>query len=132
MASTYAYTTLVNIENLIGIDLSAVDSVAFSDARVEAQITSAEKLINGYLGETADQTSTDGLESAAVYITLKLIKSKMINLGFMDIAAQMDDLGLSIPDILNMFLEKKLTIIPVLEDQKLLGIITRTDILKEL
>ena len=106
MASTYAYTTLVNIENLIGIDLSAVDSVAFSDARVEAQITSAEKLINGYLGETADQTSTDGLESAAVYITLKLIKSKMINLGFMDIAAQMDDLGLSIPDILNMFLDE--------------------------
>lgn len=106
MASTYAYTTLANIENLIGIDLSAVDSGAFSDARVEAQITSAEKLINAYLGETADQTNTDGIESCAVYITLKLIKAKMIALGYMDIAEQIDSLGLSIPDILNMFLNE--------------------------
>jgi hypothetical protein len=106
MASTYAYTTLANIENLIGIDLSAVDATAFSDARVEAQITSAEKIVNAYFGETADQTDTDGIESSTVYITLKLIKAKMINLGYMDIAAQIDDLGLSIPDILGMFLNE--------------------------
>lgn len=106
MASTYGYTTLANIENLSGIDFSAVDSVAFSDARVEAAITSAEKLINGYIGETADQTDTDGLESCTVYITLKLLKAKMINLGYTEIAEQMDELGLSIPEILKMFLHE--------------------------
>ena len=106
MASTYGYTTLATIENLTGIDFSTVDATAFSDARVDAAITSAEQLINGYLGETADQTDTDGLETCANFITLKLLSNKMINLGYQDIAAQMDELGLSIPDILKMFLEE--------------------------
>ena len=106
MASTYAYTDLATIENLVGIDLSTVDSVAFSDARVDAQITSAEQLINGYLGETADQTDTDGLETCANYITLKLIGNKMINLGYQDIAANMDLLNLTIPEILKLFLQE--------------------------
>ena len=106
MASTYAYTDLATIENLAGIDFSGVDSVAFSDARIDAQITSAEQLINGYLGETADQADTDGLETCANYITLKLIGQKMINLGYQDIANNLDILNLSIPEILEMFLEE--------------------------
>jgi hypothetical protein len=106
MASTYAYTTLVNIENITGIDFSAVDSTAFSDARVEAQITSAEKVINGYLGASADQTDTDGLETCTVYITLKMLRAKLINLGYLDVAEQIDELGLTIPEILKMFLHE--------------------------
>ena len=106
MVSTYEYTTLENIENIAGIDFSAVDAVAFSDTRVEATITSAEKLINGYLGETLDQADTDGLETATVYITLKLLKSKLINLGYQDVVAQMDELNMNIPEILKMFLDE--------------------------
>ena len=106
MASTYGYTTLATIENLSGIDFSAVDAVAFSDARVEAQITSAEQLINGYLGDTTDQTDTDGLETCANYISLKLLGHKMINLGYQDIANNLDILNLPIPDILKMFLDE--------------------------
>ena len=106
MASTYAYTDLATIENLIGLDLGTVDSTAFSDARVDAIITSAEQLINGYLGATADQTDTDGLETCANYITLKLIYNKMINLGLDDIAEQVDMLNLSIPEILKLFLHE--------------------------
>ena len=106
MASTYAYTTLENIEDLTGIDFSAVNATAFTDDRVNAAITSAEKIINGYLGETIDQASTDGLETTTVYITLKLLKSKLINLGYTDIAAQMDELNMTIPEILKMFLDE--------------------------
>ena len=106
MASTYGYTTLAIIEDLIGIDLSAVDAVAFHDDNVDQAITSAEQLINGYLGETADQTDSDGLATCANFITLKLIQNKLINLGYQDIAAQMDPLNLTIPEILNLFLQE--------------------------
>jgi len=106
MASTYGYTTLAVIENLIGVDLSTVDSVAFSDARVEQAITSAERLINAYLGETADQTDTDGLKTCTNFITLKLIGNKLINLGYQDIAENIDILQLPIPEILKLFLQE--------------------------
>ena len=106
MASTYAYTNLATIENLAGIDFSTVDSVAFTDARIDATITSAEQLINGYIGETSDQTDTDGLETCANYITLKLLGHKMINLGYQEITNNLDILNLSIPEILKMFLDE--------------------------
>lgn len=107
MASTYGYTDLATIENLTGIDFSVVDGTAFSDARVDAMITAAEQLINGYLGETADQTDTDGLETCANFITIKLLHNKMINLGHAELEeAGIDALNLSIPDILKMFLHE--------------------------
>jgi len=106
MASTYGYTTLAAIENLAGIDYTTVDSVAFSDARVEASITAAEQIINGYLGETADQTDTDGLATCANFITMKLLNNKMIALGYQEITNNLDILNLTIPEILGMFLHE--------------------------
>ena len=106
MASTYGYTDLATIENLAGIDYSAVDAVALSDARVDATITAAEQIINGFLGETADQTDTDGLETCANFITMKLLNNKMITLGYQEITNNLDILNLSIPEILGMFLHE--------------------------
>ena len=84
MASTYAYATLADIENFTGIDYSAVDSTAFSDVRVDATITMAERMVNAYLGitdKTAD-TTTDAMIMATIIITAKLMNEKMINLGY--------------------------------------------------
>ena len=106
MVSTYGYTTLEKVEDLAGIDFSVVDSVAFSVTRVDQAITSAEQIINGYLGETVDQADTDGLKTCANFITLKLLQNKMINLGYQDIAANMDMLNLTIPEILKLFLHE--------------------------
>jgi len=107
MASTYGYTTLAAIENLMGIDLSAVDSTAFSDARVEAAITTAEQMINGYLGVTSDQTTTDGIATCANLITIKLLNAKLISLGYQDLTYTALDLtNLPVPDILKLFLNQ--------------------------
>lgn len=106
MVSTYGYTTLAAIENLTGVDLSTVDAVAFSDARVEAAITSAEQMINGFLGDTTDQTTTDGIATCANFITLKLINNKMINLGYQEITNNLDILNLTIPEMFELFLNE--------------------------
>jgi len=107
MVSTYEYTSLATIENLMGLDLSAVNSVALSDARVEAMITSAEQIINGYLGTTTDITTTDGIATCANLITIKLINAKLIMLGHQDLTyAAVDFTNLSIIDILKLFLHE--------------------------
>ena len=107
MASTYGYTTLATVEKLMGIDLSTVDAVAFADGNMEAQITSAEKMINGYLGETVDQTDTDGIETCANYISIQLINATLILLGYQDLTYNVVGItNLSIPEMFSMFLDE--------------------------
>jgi hypothetical protein len=107
MASDHAYTTLAAIENYTGIDWSAVDSVAFTDARVDATISLAETIINGYLGQSSILTVTDGITTATILITSKLLHGKAKVLGYqLDDYTPLDLIELSIKDILKMFLHE--------------------------
>jgi hypothetical protein len=105
MATTYEYGTLAEIENLIGLDLSAIDSTAFSDARVEAMITLAERMVNGYLGVTTAQTVTDGIKTATLMISMKMISGKLRMLGYLEEAEYLTQfVDLTIKQIYEFFL----------------------------
>jgi hypothetical protein len=82
MASVYGYLTLANLENYMGIDLSAVDSVALSDARVEFHITSAEEYINALLGVSAAQTITNAITIATKWLSAYSINHILQGLGY--------------------------------------------------
>ena len=107
MASDHAYTTLAAVENYTGIDYSVVDATALSDIRVDAVISLAETIINGYLGQSDILTVTDGITTAAIIISAKLLDGKMELLGYnLEGHTPMDLIELSIKDILTMFLHE--------------------------
>jgi hypothetical protein len=82
MASTYGYLTAANLENFTGIDYSTVDAVAYSDARVELIITSAEEIINGLLGVSVAQTITNAITISTKFLSAWLLWQSMANLGY--------------------------------------------------
>ena len=59
--STYAYLDEDVFEDYIGIDLSTVDAVIFSDANVTAIVTAAEEQVNAHLGISAATTVTNAI-----------------------------------------------------------------------
>ena len=82
MASVYGYLTLANLELFTGIDYSTVDSTALADANVEMNITTAEELINGFLGESTAQTVTNAITVSTKFISGWLLNSLMTSLGY--------------------------------------------------
>ena len=82
MVSVYGYITLANLEDKSGQDYSVVDSTAFTDAKVEAVITIAERMVNAYLGVSTGQTKTDGIITATVLIAERMMYDNMVALGY--------------------------------------------------
>ena len=82
MVSVYGYVSLANLENFTGIDYSAVDAVAYTDARVEANITLAERMVNAYLGVSTGQTKSDGIVTATTLISQRILHDNMVELGY--------------------------------------------------
>ncbi len=82
MVSEYGYLTLENLENFTGIDYSAVNATAYTDARVEANITVAERMINAYLGVSTGQTKSDGIVTATTLIAQRILHDNMVELGY--------------------------------------------------
>lgn len=78
MASEYGYTTLAALENYAKVDYSTIDSVAFSDSRVESTITDAEYFINTYVGTTFTDTIPDGIKLTAKMIAKIYLNNFMI------------------------------------------------------
>lgn len=102
MASEYAYTDLAGVEDYTGLDYSTIDAVALADAKIDAKITMAEKMVNGYLGEDEDLTITDGMEIATIIIAAQLIHQSMKQMGyFVEIEAPLFEMATK--DILKMF-----------------------------
>lgn len=102
MASEYAYADLAGVENYTGLDYSSIDATALSDTKVDAKITMAEKIINGFLGEDSDITITDGMEVATIIIAAQLIHQAMNQMGyFIDIQAPLFELP--VKEILKLF-----------------------------
>ena len=102
MASEYAYTTLANVENYTGLDYSSIDATALADAKIDAKITMAEKILNGYLGADEDLEITDGMEVATIIISAKLIHQSMNQMGYF-VETEAPLLELTIKEILEMF-----------------------------
>ncbi len=82
MVSEYGYLTLENLENFTGTDYSAVDATAYTDARVEANITLAERMVNAYLGVSTGQTKSDGIVTATTLISQRILHDNMVELGY--------------------------------------------------
>jgi len=104
MASVYGYITLANLEDFTGIDYSTVNSTAFTDTRVIFNITTAEKAVNAYLGVSTGQTITDGVTTATLILSSKLMNRQMKNLGY-NIEGNDPYIDLSVAQILEMFLK---------------------------
>lgn len=111
MASVYAYITLADLENFTGLNYDGINATQFSDARVDATITMAERIVNGYLGVSTAQTSTDGIIVSTTVITAKLMYKKMVDFGYAIEGQESNDLmEMSIKSILRMFLDSDQTI----------------------
>ena len=82
MASVYGYLTLANLEVFTGIDYSVVNATALADANVEMNITTAEELINGFLGVSTAQTVTSAISSSTKLLSGWLLNSLMESLGY--------------------------------------------------
>jgi len=82
MASVYGYLTLENLELFTGIDYSVVNATALADANVEMNITTAEELINGFLGVSTAQTVTSAISSSTKLLSGWLLNSLMESLGY--------------------------------------------------
>ena len=105
MVSTYGYAALADIENFTGIDYSAINATKFTQVTIDAKISIAEKMVNGYLGVSSDQTTTDGIFTATVVITAKILHNNLIELGVHGKEEHtLEIIDMSIPAILRMFL----------------------------
>ena len=82
MVSVYGYLTLANLELFTGIDYSTVDATALADTNVEMNITTAEELINGFLGVSTAQTVTSAISSSTKLLSGWLLNSLMESLGY--------------------------------------------------
>lgn len=103
--SEYQYVTGDTVEALSGLIYANIDAVAFSEAKIMAKVTIAEKIVNSYLGKDGAQTKTDGIEMATTIIAAKLIKYNLLELGYASDAEIAHDLiDMSINQILRMFL----------------------------
>ena len=82
MVSVYGYLTLANLELFTGIDYSVVNPTALADTNVEMNITTAEELINGFLGVSTAQTVTSAISSSTKLLSGWLLNSLMESLGY--------------------------------------------------
>lgn len=76
MASEYGYVTLATLENYVGFDISGRQA-EFTDAKVESMITLAERLINGYIGESLSGTIPDAIQSATLIIAARILHRRI-------------------------------------------------------
>jgi len=81
MVSTYGYLTLANLEKFTGLDYSVVHPTALADANVEMNITTAEELVNGFLGVSTAQTITNAITVATKFISGWLLNALMDSIG---------------------------------------------------
>ena len=105
MVSEHEYAALADVENFTGIDYSAINATKFTQTTIDAKITIAEYMVNGYLVTSADQTTTDGIKAATIIITAKILHNNLIELGVHDKEEHtLEIIDMSIPTILRMFL----------------------------
>lgn len=81
MASTYGYLTLATLEKFTGLDYSTINSTALADANVEMNITTAEELVNGFLGVDTAQTVTNAITLSTKFLSGWLLNALINSIG---------------------------------------------------
>lgn len=103
--SEYSYATVTNIEAFTGINYETLHA-SFTDIVVEAKITMAERMVNGYLGVDGAVTATDGVIMATIIIAAKILRNNITALGvYGNEEQQIEIITMSIPAILRTFLQ---------------------------
>ena len=95
MVSTYGYGTVAGLEALTGTDYSAVNAL-YVDAVLEANLSSAERKINGRYNTSWVSTIPDGVVDATYMIAAKLMKNMMIENGEVEGEINLDFFDVSV------------------------------------
>jgi len=82
LVSTYGYLSLENLEKFTGTDYSTINATAFADANVEMNISTAEELVNSFLGVSTAQTVTNAITFATKILSGWLLHSLIEKLGY--------------------------------------------------
>lgn len=82
MTSEYGYTTVAGLETFTGRDYSAINA-SYTDSVIEAQISTAENIINGYCGQSWT-TIPAVITTATKIIAGRLMTNMLIRDGYMD------------------------------------------------
>ena len=111
MTSIYEYIALADLENFTGLNYDGINATQFSDARVDATITLAERMVNAYLGVSSAQTKTDGIIICTMIIAAKMMNWKLNEYGYgSEDQEQIELIKLSMKSIFKMFLDNDQTI----------------------
>ena len=103
--SEYSYATVAQLEAFTGIDYSVLHATNFTDVKIEAKITMAERMVNAFLGVHGAVTITDGVIMATIIIAAKILHNNVVKLGLFDKEEdQTEMIDMSIPAILRLFL----------------------------
>lgn len=79
MASEYEYITVANLEDKTVKDYSVINA-KYTDAKVEAQITLAERFVRSQL-EDAPDTATDGMIVATTLLAERFMHNLLVQDG---------------------------------------------------
>ena len=81
MASEYGYTTVTILENYHG-DINYESQYSFDDTTVEAQISLAERNVNGIKNTSYSGTIPDDVKSATLLMAKRLMNNLIIEFGY--------------------------------------------------
>lgn len=83
MASTYAYTTVADLEARTALDYEVLDS-RYTDAVIDAVITQAERWVNEYCGQSFTAPISDGVVFATLEMAKYLMNKMQLEDGHID------------------------------------------------
>ena len=81
MVSEYEYITVAELEAYSGMDYSAIDSL-FTNTVIEAQISNAERIVNGIKRSSYTGTIPDDVEAATYILSQRLMNNMIIEYGY--------------------------------------------------
>ena len=81
--STYGYITGDQLEDFTSVDYSVVDATAFAEAKVMGKVSIAETMVHAFLGVSSAQTATDGIKTAVMLISARILNDSMIKFGYL-------------------------------------------------
>ena len=102
--STYGYITGDQLEAFTSVDYSTIEATAFGEAAVMGKVSVAEKMVHAYLGVSAAQTATDGIKTAVMLISARMLNDSMIKFGHLTAENQEQPFGIYIDSIMEKWL----------------------------
>lgn len=102
--STYGYITGDELEAFTSVDYSTLNATVFSEANVMAKVSIAERMVHAYLGVSSAQTATDGIKTAVMLISARILNDSMIKSGNLTAENQEQPFSIYIDTIMEKWL----------------------------